>query len=69
MLCVHCKALDADVLYIEHGQYYFVCSPLCLEGFFDERRAQSERIATETAKVGGGSVGTPTTMLRVRRIP
>lgn len=47
MMCAYCKALDADVAWFNHGDVVYVCGYLCLEGFLDEKRPETPRVASQ----------------------
>lgn len=37
MLCVFCRALDAEDFYIDGEDQVWICSPLCLEGYLCDK--------------------------------
>jgi len=59
MLCLNCKAFDAEDVYIEDGQLRWVCSPHCLEEYLNEKCTETPRVPTTEE---GGTVGETTAL-------
>lgn len=57
MMCVHCKALDAEACYIDNGTQKWVCSDKCLEGYLNEKRTQPKDAPGRTQEGRGRPVG------------
>ena len=64
MLCVHCKALDAEVMFVLNNHPHFVCNDKCLKGFLDGKTStEATRVARRKKAYfnhGRDDMGTPT---------
>lgn len=60
MLCVFCRALDAEDFYIDGATQVWICSPFCLENYLYEKWSKPAGIATTKSEGSGGAVDTPT---------
>lgn len=61
MLCVYCKALDAELCFFHNKRRAYACDELCLEGVLNEEWLKATRLAkqrkAEYFQVGHDSEG------------